>query len=340
MASGRKGPGLWVVLLGGVVIAAALAYFFLWHNSGIPQPSAAQAPKPAAPGAAPAVPATAAPAAEGEAAQRTDLTIADLLRNAGAAVAEKRLIDPPGNNAVDFYLLVLGRDPNNSAAQEGLREMFSLAAGEIEQKINAGELDEGRRAIDLLGKFDANNYTLTILRNKLDLKKKQMDRDQEKRDQEKALAANAKNAPTPAAATPAAATPPPAPPAAEAPKPAAADAAAKSAAANVAAAKPVAAAPAAPTGETRAAIPVSQPVPRYPAEAFRSRQEGWVEVSFTIGTDGSVKNGTVVNSNPPRVFNAAALRGITDWRFQPRLENGQPVEQQVRTRIEFKLPSR
>lgn len=338
MASGRKGPGLWVVLLGGAVIAAALAYFFLGRDTA-PQTSTAQAPKPAAPGATtPTAPATAA-APGGEAAQRTDLTIADLLRNAGTAVAEKRLIDPPDNNAVDFYLLVLSRDPNNSAAQEGLREMFSLAAGEIEQKINAGQLDEGRRAIDLLGKFDANNYTLTILRNKLDLKKKQMDRDQEKRDQEKALAANAKNAPAPAAAAPTPTPSPAAAPAAEPPKPAVADAA-KPAATNVAAAKPAATAAAAPAGETRAAVPISQPTPRYPADAFRSRQEGWVEVSFTIATDGSVKNGTVVNSNPPRVFNAAALRGITDWRFQPRLENGQPVEQQVRTRIEFKLPDR
>ena len=150
-----------------------------------------------------------------------------------------------------------------------------------------------------------------------------------------ALAANAgKNTPAPAATTPAA---PPSPtdtkPAAEAPKPAATVATA---------AKPAAATPppAAVAGETRAAVPVSQPAPRYPAEAFRSRQEGWVEVSFTVAADGSVKDGSVVSANPPRLFNAAALRGITDWKFKPRLENGQPVEQQVRTRIEFKLPDR
>ncbi|HEX7914641.1 MAG TPA: energy transducer TonB, partial [Rudaea sp.] len=159
-----------------------------------------------APGTATApVPSKPAEVVGGEASKRTDLTIADLLRNAGTALSEKRYIDPPDNSAVDFYLLVLGRDANNAAAQEGLRELFPLATGEIEQKINAGQLDEGRRAIDLLGKFDSNNYTLTILRNKLDLKKKQMDREQEKRDQEKALAANAaKNPATPAATTPAA----------------------------------------------------------------------------------------------------------------------------------------
>lgn len=333
MASGRKGSGLWIALLGVAVIAAALAYFFFFRgdSGGL----ASTAPGAAKSATAPATPAAGTPAVPGgEAAQRTDLTIGDLLRNAGTAVAEGRLIDPPGNSAVDFYLLVLGRDANNAAAQEGLRELFSLAAGEIEQKINSGQIDEGRRAIDLLGKFDANNYTLTILRNKLDLKKKQMDREQEKRDQDKALAANAGKNATPAATSPAA-TPTPAaetkPAVAEAAKSAAAPAATKAAAP----ATPVAA----PAGETRAAVLVSQPAPRYPAEAFRSRQEGWVEVAFTVAADGSVKDGSVISANPPRLFNTAALRGITDWKFQPRLENGKPVEQQVRTRIEFKLPN-
>ncbi|WP_018971476.1 energy transducer TonB [Rudaea cellulosilytica] len=291
---------------------------------------------------APAAASTAAPSkpaevAGGEASKRTDLTIADLLRNAGSALSEKRYIDPPDNSAVDFYLLVLGRDANNAAAQEGLRELLPLATGEIEQKINAGQLDESRRAIDLLGKFDSNNYTLTILRNKLDLKKKQMDREQEKRDQEKALATNAaKNAATPATTAPAAA---PATPAATESKAAVADATPKPAAAPATApAKP--AAPAASSAETRAAVVTSQSAPRYPPDAFRSRQEGWVEVAFTVAADGSVKNGSVVNANPPRLFNAAALRAIADWKFQPRLENGQPAEQTMRTRIEFKLPDK
>lgn len=334
MASGRKGSGWWIALLAAAAIAAASAYFFFWRGAAAP-PSAATGPAAAGPDSG--TPA-AASAQAGESAQRTDLTIADLLRNAGAAVAEKRLIDPPGNNAVEFYLLVLGREPNNAAAQEGLREMFSLAAGEVEQRINAGQIDEGRRAIDLLGKFDANNYTLTILRNKLDLRKKQMDREQEKRDQEKALAANAGRNTEPAAAAAA--------PAAAESKPAAADTAAKAALAS-AAPKPVPAtapapapASAPPAAETRAAVPISQPPPRYPAEAFRSRLEGWVEVAFTVAADGSVKNGSVVTANPPRLFNTAALRGIADWKFQPKLENGQPVEQQVRTRIEFKLPDK
>jgi len=334
MASGRKGPGLWAALVVVVAVAAISAYFLLGRDTGTGQtvpgaktPGTASVPAPGKP----------ADAVGGEASKRTDLTIADLLRNAGTALSEKRYIDPPDNSAVDFYLLVLGRDANNAAAQEGLRELFPLATGEIEQKINAGQLDEGRRAIDLLGKFDSNNYTLTILRNKLDLKKKQMDREQEKRDQDKALVANAAKNATPAPTAPAAAAPTQT---ATETKPAAADATPKpAAAAATASAKPAAPA-AAPAGETRAAVVTSQSAPRYPPDAFRSRQEGWVEVAFTVAADGSVKNGSVVNANPPRLFNTAALRAITEWKFQPRLENGQPAEQQMRTRIEFKLPDK
>lgn len=340
MANKGRGPVLGVALAGVALVAGALgAYFFLLRGAGAPpSPSAQVAASPAADGKAVSPPpAEAATTPGGEASLRNDLTIGDLLHNAGAALSERRYIDPPGNNAIDYYLLVLGRDPNNAAAQEGLRELFPLAAGEIEQKINAGQLDEGKRAIELLGKFDSNNYTLTILRGKLELKKKQMDREQDKRDQEKALAA--KNAATPPG-TPPATTPGPAVPAAATPaaateaKPAVAEAATKPAA-PPAAAKPAAA----PAGETRGAVAVSQPPPHYPADAFRTRQEGWVEVGFTVAADGSVKDGSVITANPARVFNAAALRGITDWKFQPRLENGQPVEQQMRTRIEFKLPN-
>ncbi|WP_347262149.1 energy transducer TonB [Rudaea sp.] len=340
MASKHKGPGFWVALGAVAAIAAFSAYFILWRDTGTgPTSPKPEAGRPAGAAATPAVATAAGAAAVSEASQRTDLTIADLLHNAGSAVNERRYIDPPDNSAVDFYLLVLGRDANNAAAQEGLRELFPLAAGEIEQKINAGQLDEGRRAIDLLAKFDSNNYTLTILRNKLDLKKRQMDREQEKRDQEKALAANAtKNATTPA--TPATPVATPIAPATTEAKPAVAEATPKPAATSTAAPTKPAATAAAPSGETRAAVATSQSAPRYPPDAFRSRQEGWVEVAFTVAADGSVKDGSVVNANPPRLFNTAALRAIAEWKFQPRLENGQPAEQQVRTRIEFKLPDR
>ncbi len=117
------------------------------------------------------------------------LSVSELLKRAGSALADSRFVAPPGNNAAEFYLAVLDKDSNNNAARDGLREMFPMATGAIEQQINAGQLDEGKRAIELMGKADPNNYALTILRGKLDLKRKQVDTDKEKQQaQEKALA--------------------------------------------------------------------------------------------------------------------------------------------------------
>lgn len=46
-----------------------------------------------------------------------------LLAKASSALAADRLDSPPGNNAVDFYRLVLASDANNKAAKDGLRRV-------------------------------------------------------------------------------------------------------------------------------------------------------------------------------------------------------------------------
>jgi periplasmic protein TonB len=77
--------------------------------------------------------------------------------------------------------------------------------------------------------------------------------------------------------------------------------------------------------------------PDYPPDAYRSRSQGWVEVEFTVGADGSVSNAAVVNAEPSRVFNSAALNAIKRWTFKPKMDNGKAVDDRLRRRIEFKL---
>ena len=77
--------------------------------------------------------------------------------------------------------------------------------------------------------------------------------------------------------------------------------------------------------------------PEYPPDAVRKHQEGWVEVEFTVMPDGSVANATVVNANPARIFNSAALRAVERWTFKPRTDNGTPTQEKMRRRIEFKF---
>jgi protein TonB len=90
-------------------------------------------------------------------------------------------------------------------------------------------------------------------------------------------------------------------------------------------------------GETRGAEVLKTTPPDYPPDAVRKHQEGWVEVEFTVMPDGSVANATVISANPARVFNSAALRAVERWTFKPRTNNGQPTEEKMRRRIEFKF---
>jgi protein TonB len=333
------------------VIAVALivvAYFFLSGGSKAPAPTAA------APNAKTA-PAGAAPGAAAGTAEEPvpELTKEQLLREAGLALRENRLVAPAGNNALEYYLRILDKDPNNATAKDALREMFPIVTGPVEQSINNGGLDEATRVINLLAKADPNNYTLTILRGKLDLKKKQVEREQA---QQTAAAATAAVAKTQAAAAAAAANNSAAAQTAPAQSAAPANTApandstaaagsntgspgnARPANTNVATATPPPAAAAAPAGgETHAAEVVKTSPPDYPPDAVRKHTEGWVEVEFTVAADGSVTNATVVNANPARVFNTAALSAVGRWTFKPRMENGKPVEEKMRRRIEFKF---
>ena len=84
-------------------------------------------------------------------------------------------------------------------------------------------------------------------------------------------------------------------------------------------------------------IPLIRVPPRYPERAARLQVEGSVTVEFTITTDGSVTAPVIINSDPPRVFDRAALQAIVQWKFKPRMENGQAVESRVAQRIEFAL---
>ena len=323
-----------VVILIGVAIAV---YFFLPRSSNAPAPGSAPA--------AGSVAGTAQPnAAAAPPAPVVELTKEQLIKEAGTAFHEQRYVAPQGNNALEYYLRVLDKEPNNQTAKDALREMFPFATPVVEQNINAGNVDEATREIDLLAKVDPNNYTLTILRQKLDAKKKLAEHDQQQQAAAAAAAAAKAAAPTTAPTTAAApAATPAATPAAPAPTPVAAApvAATPTPAAATPSVTPAATAaatpPAAVGGETHAAEVVKTVPPEYPKDAYVKHTEGWVEVEFTITADGQVTNATVAGANPARVFNDAALRAVQRWTFKPRMDNGKAVEERMKRRIEFKL---
>lgn len=317
-----------VVVLAILIIIAAAVWFFMQRPShapataGKPVPAPGQTAQPAGQQPAPAAPASAVPPPP----PVQTLSVDQLIQEASKAFKERRYVAPAGNNAVEFYLQVLVKDPKNQIAQDALREIFPFATGGVEQEINSGSLDEATREIDELAKVDPTNYTLTILRSKLDAKKKQVENAQKQAEAAAAKAAAAKQAAAQqaAAAPPPAAPPPPPKPVAEpAPPPQPAAAPAEK--------------PPAPKGITRAAELVTSPPPQYPPEAYRRRVSGWVEIAFTVTAKGTVSNPSVTNAEPGRIFNSAALEAVRRWTFKPRMENGKAVPEKVTRRIEFKL---
>lgn len=85
-------------------------------------------------------------------------------------------------------------------------------------------------------------------------------------------------------------------------------------------------------------VPLVRVNPEYPVRAAQRGVEGWVEVEFTISKAGTVKSPHVIGYEPSKVFNTSALRAIRKWKYNPKIENGVPVERPgVIVRLKFGL---
>jgi len=84
-------------------------------------------------------------------------------------------------------------------------------------------------------------------------------------------------------------------------------------------------------------IPLVRIPPRYPMRAANRRIEGWVKVEFTITEKGTVKDAVVVDAQPSKVFNRAALQAIKRWKFKAKIIAGEAFEQRAIQVLQFKL---
>jgi TonB family protein len=75
--------------------------------------------------------------------------------------------------------------------------------------------------------------------------------------------------------------------------------------------------------------------PDYPAEAQEKRIEGTVKLQVIVRKDGSVTVQNVVEGDP--VLSPAAIEAVRQWRYEPWLLNGQPIEVQTTIDVIFAL---
>ena len=77
--------------------------------------------------------------------------------------------------------------------------------------------------------------------------------------------------------------------------------------------------------------------PKYPRTAQRRNLQGYVDVVFTVTFDGSVTNIEIRDSKPGDTFVRSATSAVSNWEFEPIVENGAAVEKRAAVRMMFAL---
>jgi TonB family protein len=72
-------------------------------------------------------------------------------------------------------------------------------------------------------------------------------------------------------------------------------------------------------------LPIAMVTPEYPAAALQKGIEGWVQVQFTIASDGTITDPIIIDHSPTRVFDRAVLTALKKSRYRPQLLDGEPV---------------
>ena len=86
---------------------------------------------------------------------------------------------------------------------------------------------------------------------------------------------------------------------------------------------------------------LSRPEPAYPPQALARGIEGYVVLEFTVTAAGTTRDLRVLEASPRNVFATAALAAAREFRYQPRIQGGAPVDVPgVRSRIRFQIRPR
>jgi protein TonB len=90
-------------------------------------------------------------------------------------------------------------------------------------------------------------------------------------------------------------------------------------------------------GSVQFAKIIARTNPVYPPDCKAGNIEGTVALRATIGRDGGVLNLEQINELVDARLIQAAMDAVKQWRYQPTLLNGQPVEVITDIEVNFKL---
>jgi|GEM_PF-1819631 len=77
--------------------------------------------------------------------------------------------------------------------------------------------------------------------------------------------------------------------------------------------------------------------PVFPKRALEREQSGYVVVEFKINTEGEVIDPVIVESEPGRVFDNAAIKAVKKWQYEPDFGTQDPSIAMTRTRMSFAI---
>jgi protein TonB len=92
---------------------------------------------------------------------------ADLFARAELAISEGRLADPPGDNALDYYLTVLAADPTHEKARDRVASVVDALFAQAENAFLDGSLDAAAATLDQIRKAAPASGRLMFLDTQL-----------------------------------------------------------------------------------------------------------------------------------------------------------------------------
>ncbi len=275
-----------------------------------------------------------------------------------SAFANGQLFSPAGENALEYFL---SEFDSSERSRNAAMELVPMATDAMLTDLNAGNLDEAERLLQLIEKADPRSSYITVMRTRLTALRKNVAAEPE-------LVAPA-TIPVEATRTLATLERPSAAPA-EAIAPALApktDSLAERTEASVdtrtaslvrAPSAPVStpsleklAQEAAPpeldaqsnsplvsNAKTQSETParlISKIQAKFPQRARQQGLTGWVDLRLTVAANGSVKKAEVLNGTPARVFDTEAIRAAQRLKYEPKRVGNLAVETSVNQRIVF-----
>ena len=293
-----------------------------------------QEDKPAT-GTTPAAPAAVPTPATAVSPQVQSMAADQLRASATEALQDNRMYAPAGDNAVEYYLALREKQPQDATVNSALTDLLPYTLIAAEQGISREEFPEAQRLIALIEKVDPKAPALPRLKAGLSAgmqsaanrtehdveqaRKLVEDKARQAAEQKRLAEQHTRETATAAAAAQQLAAQQEAArqQTAETERQAKTPASTSASATTPATPRPAPAEAAAAAPPAQSLRPISTPAPRYPLEALRDGTSGEVLVELTVGTDGAITSSRVLRATPPRVFDREALNAVKHWRFEP-----------------------